>query len=61
LRHSADPPSDIRRLAGPLPGGLVHLVGKLLDRRPEQRPRTGSVVQQLIGLEIASLGRRRSA
>jgi len=33
----------------------------LLARRPEERPRAGVVVQQLIALEIASLRRRLSA
>jgi serine/threonine protein kinase len=59
-RHGCDPPADIRRHAGPLPGALVRLVERLLDRRPDERPRAESVVQQLIALEIASLSRRRA-
>ena len=59
-RHGCDPPADIRRHAGPLPPALVRLVERLLDRRPEQRPKADAVVQQLIALEIASLGRRRA-
>jgi eukaryotic-like serine/threonine-protein kinase len=61
-RHEADPPADLHRhLAGPLPRGLPHLVEKLLARRPEDRPRAASAVQQLIGLEIAAIGQRRIA
>ncbi|MBI1917361.1 MAG: serine/threonine protein kinase [Planctomycetes bacterium] len=57
-RHGCDPPADIRRLAGPLPGSLVRLVERLLARRPEERPRAGAVVRQLIAQEIAALRRR---
>ena len=61
-RHEADPPTDIRSLAvTPLPAGLVHLVERLLARHPDQRPRAPAVVQQLIGLEIATIGQRRTA
>ena len=60
-RHEADPPADIRRLAGPLPAGLVHLVERLLARRAADRPRTPAVVQQLINLEIAAISKRRTA
>ncbi len=57
-RHRCDPPADVRRLAGPLPAALAGLVERLLSRRPAERPRAGAVVEQLIGLEIAGLGRR---
>ena len=62
-RHRCDPPRDIRDVAGPLPGALVQLVERLLAHKPEDRPKAASVVQQLIKLEIAALGRgvRRSA
>jgi serine/threonine protein kinase len=60
-RHAAEPPADIRSLAGPLPPALVGLVERLLEHRPEKRPRAFAVVQQLIALEIRALGRRRSA
>jgi serine/threonine protein kinase len=62
-RHRCDPPADVRSLAGPLPGDLVRLVERLLAHKPEDRPKASSVVQQLIKLEIAALGRgaRRSA
>ena len=52
-RHRCDPPADVRRFAGPLPNALAGLVERLLANRPQDRPRAGAVVQQLIGLEIA--------
>lgn len=58
-RHRCDPPADIRQLAGPLPSGLVALVERLLAHRPEDRPKASSVVQQLVGLEIATLRQRQ--
>lgn len=60
-RHRCDPPADIRRSVGNLPAPLVALVERLLARKPEDRPRAGAVVQQLVKLEIATLRRRRSA
>jgi eukaryotic-like serine/threonine-protein kinase len=59
-RHRFDPPADIRQYADPLPPPLISLLGRLLARRPAERPRAAAVVQQLIALEIAAL-RRRSA
>jgi serine/threonine protein kinase len=60
-RHQCDPPADIRRSAGSLPGPLVGLVERLLAHDPANRPRASAVVQHLVKLEIAALGRRRSA
>jgi eukaryotic-like serine/threonine-protein kinase len=61
-RHEADPPADVRRYAAsPLPAGLPELLERLLARHPDQRPRAPAVVQQLIGLEIATIGQRRTA
>ena len=60
-RHRCDPPADIRRCASRLPLGLVTLLERLLVHDPEKRPRTAAVVQQLVALEIATLGRRRAA
>ena len=57
-RHHCDPPADLRRLAGPLPPALTGLVGRLLARRPEERPRAAAVVQALVNLEIRRMGRR---
>jgi serine/threonine protein kinase len=59
-RHGCDPPADITRSAGPLPAPLTTLLERLLSRHPEQRPRAVAVVQQLIGLEIATLRWRRT-
>jgi serine/threonine protein kinase len=60
-RHCLEPPADIREYAEGLPLALVTLVEQLMARRPEDRPRAGRVVQQLVNLEIASLRRRLSA
>jgi serine/threonine protein kinase len=60
-RHRADPPADIRRHAPGLPAGLVSLTERLLARKPADRPKAAAVVQQLIGLEIATIRRRVSA
>jgi eukaryotic-like serine/threonine-protein kinase len=60
-RHRCDPPADVRGHAAALPPVLVTLVERLLARKPAQRPRAAQVVQQLVGLEIAALSRRRSA
>jgi eukaryotic-like serine/threonine-protein kinase len=60
-RHGCDPPADVQRYAGRLPRELVQLLGRMLSRRPEDRPRASAAVRQLIALEIASLGKRRSA
>lgn len=63
-QHRSDPPADLRQFGIALPQGLVDLVGQLLQQQPTDRPRTASVVQQLVKLEIAVLnqrGRRRVA
>jgi serine/threonine protein kinase len=60
-RHRCDPPADIRARVPSLPRPLVALIERLLARRPADRPRSGQVVQQLIGLEIAALRNRRAA
>ncbi len=60
-RHHCDPPADVRSWAENLPPGLPGFLERLLAHRPEDRPRSAAVVRQLVGLEIASLGRRRSA
>jgi serine/threonine protein kinase len=57
-RHRCDPPADIRQLVAGLPGGLVHLMEKLLARRPEERPTATTAVAQLIALEIAAIRRQ---
>jgi serine/threonine protein kinase len=60
-RHAADPPADIRRYVPELSGELAKLIDRLLARRPAERPKAAAVVQQLIQMEIATLGRRLSA
>jgi serine/threonine protein kinase len=60
-RHSCDPPIDIRRRTGALPAELVSLIDRLLAHNPAERPLAAAVVQQLVAMEIESLGRRRSA
>jgi serine/threonine protein kinase len=60
-RHRCDPPADVRRYCPTIAPGLALVVERLLARKPADRPRIGALVQQLIGLEIAALGRRRSA
>jgi hypothetical protein len=44
-----------------LPPAVVQVIERLLERRPANRPRAAALVQQLIALEISTLGRRRSA
>jgi serine/threonine protein kinase len=58
-RHRCDPPADIRRSVPNLPPALASLVERLLAHRSEDRPRAAAVVQQLVQLEIANLGKRR--
>jgi len=60
-RHSSEPPADIRQLAEGLPSGLTALIDRLMARRPEERPRAGALVRQLIAMEIAVTDRRLSA
>jgi serine/threonine protein kinase len=57
-RHGCDPPADVRQSGIAVPEELARLVGRLLTRHPEARPKAGAVVKQLIALEIAALRRR---
>jgi eukaryotic-like serine/threonine-protein kinase len=57
-RHGCDPPADVRRCGAEVPRELAQLVGRLMARHPEDRPRVAAVVRQLIALEIAGLRRR---
>jgi len=59
-RHCDAPPDDVREHAPEVPAALAALVARLLEPRPEDRPRAAAAVGQLIRLEIAAL-RRRSA
>jgi eukaryotic-like serine/threonine-protein kinase len=60
-RHQADPPQNLREHQGDWPRVLPELLDRLLAVRPEDRPQAAGLVQELIGLEIAGLGRRRAA
>lgn len=60
-RHRCDPPADIRRFVADLPQVLLNLLDRMLAHDPEDRPRASAVVQQLVGMEIASLRRRKAA
>jgi serine/threonine protein kinase len=57
-RHGCDPPADLRGCGVSVPRELAQLVGRLMARHPEERPRAATVVRQLIALEIAALRRR---
>ncbi len=59
-RHRCDPPADIRASVSDLPRGVGTLVEHLLAHRPGERPRAATVVQQLVKMEIAVLGWRRT-
>lgn len=56
-RHRCDPPADLGRFGIAGPPRLAALLNHLLAHRPQQRPRIGAVVRQLIALEIEALGR----
>jgi serine/threonine protein kinase len=60
-RHSCDPPANIRHYTSSLPPALIGLVDRLLAHKPADRPKAPTVVQQLVSLEIAVMGRRKSA
>jgi serine/threonine protein kinase len=60
-RHRDEPPADLRRHCPVVVPGLAPLVERLLARTPTDRPRAGALVQQLIGLEISEMARRRAA
>jgi serine/threonine protein kinase len=61
LRHSSDPPADIQRELPHLPPSLSALVGRMLARRPQDRPTASQVLHHLLDLQISVLGQRRSA
>jgi serine/threonine protein kinase len=60
-RLDEDNSIDFRFLDVRLPVGPAELIRKLLTRRPQERPRAGRVVQDLIALEISALRRWRAA
>lgn len=57
-RHCDESPIELRSLVPGLQPGLYGLVERLLARAPKDRPRAAAIVQQLVALEIATLGRR---
>jgi serine/threonine protein kinase len=60
-RHREEEPADLRDYVLAVPRGLPELVRRLLAREPDDRPRAEALVQELVALEIAALGRRRAA
>jgi serine/threonine protein kinase len=60
-RHRDEDPARLEDYPGQWPPALCHLVDRLMARRPSDRPRAAAVVQELIALEIATLGHRQSA
>jgi serine/threonine protein kinase len=60
-QHCNQPPADLKALVPGLSPSLYTLVNRLLARDPRARPKAAAIVQQLISLEIETLGRRRSA
>jgi serine/threonine protein kinase len=60
-RRRSESPLDLGSITTFLSPPLLTLVERLLQRQPAFRPRPTAVVQQLIALEIATLGRRQSA
>jgi serine/threonine protein kinase len=60
-RHLHDSPANIRLHADGLPPSLSALIHSLMLPRPEDRPHVRLVIQQLIGIENASVSRRRTA
>jgi eukaryotic-like serine/threonine-protein kinase len=60
-RHHHERPADIGSYIENVPAGLQDLLGRLLAPEPRRRPSAARLVQELIGLEIAALARRRVA
>jgi serine/threonine protein kinase len=60
-RHEAEAPRPIRDHVDALPHALADLIGRMLAKNPQDRPRAGALIQELITFEIAALRRRRAA
>jgi serine/threonine protein kinase len=60
-RLRTEAPLDIRDVRADLPPELALLVGQLLEREPEDRPKASNVVHRLVRLEISTLARRRAS
>jgi serine/threonine protein kinase len=60
-RRVFDEPLEIRSLNPDTPAAFAKLVQRMLRRESHERPRAAAVAHQLLGLEIATLGRRQTA
>ena len=60
-RHLNYEPESLQRHIPVAPVALATLVSSLLARDPADRPRIGSVIQQLGALEIGTARQRRAA
>jgi serine/threonine protein kinase len=60
-RHRNDEPMLLTDFLPQASAALTELVDRMMSRDPKDRPRADRLVQDLIGCEIASLGRRRAA
>ncbi len=60
-RHRSDDPKLLTDHLRDAPAGLTEIVDAMLSRKPEDRPRSDKLVQELIRYEIASLRLRRAA
>jgi eukaryotic-like serine/threonine-protein kinase len=60
-RLRTEAPLDVRDVRADLPPELALLVGQLLEREPEDRPKASTVVHRLVRLEISTLARRRAS
>ena len=60
-RHRTQEPALLTDYLPKAPASLTELVDRMMARDPNERPRAERLVQDLIGLEIASLGQRRAA
>lgn len=60
-RHRDEKPIPLGKVKPEAPAALAGLLDRLLARRPEDRPSSAALVQQLVALEISALGLRRAA
>jgi serine/threonine protein kinase len=60
-RHQDEEPQRLGACCARVTPGVEDLVARMLAHAPESRPTADQLVQDLIGFEIAALGRRRAA
>jgi len=60
MHHSEQAPNIIE-FRDDLPRGLGQLLERMMAVNPDERPKAGTLVYELIGYEIAALGRRHAA